>query len=276
MRVWMALILVTTMLLTACGAGSSGSTAPNPGTAKTESGAATDPPVTTTKQADTEDEGSDTQQASGGEQQGVSLDLDLEGLETPRDLKGILDRFSLLAYEYISPEATVTITIRAAGSEMVDGVAADRVAIEMTDTSTGDERMELWIGPDGETLKMVQDGEELPAQVVGMMGSAMLMSLLWPFMTADQMDLAAALEEGSSASPFHVAKASRETKQFGQVPAEVTIMEVTVAGGNATGGYTWEVANFGEFLMFTRWQIAVSGSDGAETSEFRVVEVGLR
>ncbi len=169
----------------------------------------------------------------------------------------------------------MSVRLEVVGREDVGGVQTDHVLFTMTPSNGQAVRMEMWVNEKGEILRMIVNGEELPAQVAAMGGTSMLIGFFWPFVTADAMDFAAALEGENSASLFYANKVETRTERFGDVPAEVYSFTVQMRDAAKAFTYTWEVADFGKFQLFTRWQFNQPGPDGG-TAEFRVTDLKLR
>jgi hypothetical protein len=189
-------------------------------------------------------------------------------LVRPINVTDIATHFTHLAYEYgDNAGSTSTIELDVIGKEQIGGVETDHLKITMIDSGSTTVT-ELWIDGNQTGRKMVTDGEEVPAEYVGIFAPTFLFGIVAPFAAVPDISAYQALAAGVGSS-YVLVSSSEEPKSFGQVSATAYTLVVNAIG---QGQVTWEVSDFGTFQMGTR----IAGESIGGMGYFAVTEVTPR
>ncbi len=219
-----------------------------------------------------EEAGSSEGVTPGEEDESTGNDVDETGILSSfheiREMRDIIRAFSLLEFSFSDHENEITVTYELVGPANVGDTSADHVTL----TIGGDEKSELdfWMDEDGNTLRLVLDGEDTGA-LGPVMADMLLVIVVMPFaLYASDWEDAFVQSEGFRRQGWTVASRDQSTRDLGD--GNVTVHQYhfhyTAAGQQLD--YRFEIAEISGYSMFVGWEVEL-GSEQKTT--FRVDRV---
>ncbi|MGM0438642.1 MAG: hypothetical protein ACQEQD_10275 [Bacillota bacterium] len=203
-----------------------------------------------------------------------SNEIPLDKLKTPTKLQDIIDTFDRLKYNFKAfnegeKAQELMVEFQYQGLEEVQGVQADKLIIESSAMETSKiSQMEFWLD-DGEIIRIVQEGQEIPIAMVDTMKEKMLEAFFFPFYYFEKLNLEEIASEG---------EVTKSQEMIGE--KEVDIIKIK---GNNLPEYglksgTMELADFDKLLMMVSFDYITLDEAEAkfEEGQFEIEEIELR
>ena len=177
--------------------------------------------------------------------------------------------FSFLEYSFSAEESELTICYDLVGPSRIGDTSVDQMKVTMTHDEESSE-MELWMDAEGNTLKLVIDGEDA-GPMAPMMAEMLLMIVVSPFaLSATEWEDAFVGAEGFHGYGWTSVSRHQTTRNLGAGEVLVHQYRFQHTYENQTLDYHFEVAEIGDYSMFVAWEVELETGDKAN---FRVHQV---
>lgn len=204
-----------------------------------------------------EEEVVDEEEPAAEEEEEEEPPVSVEEWENPTELVDVLDRFKELEWTWTKLENgqktdSKNITFRNEGPESVAGEEADLLVF-----TENEDEFRIWVDENGNAVQAEFGGEVIPGQFVQEPLNAALKGFFLPFWTVEEMGIRE-FAQGYSQPGYNLRDVSTERKDFGDVSAEVTRLEVylepPLTQEGKEGTVIWGIGDFdGEFQMLVEW-----------------------
>jgi len=213
-------------------------------------------------------------------------EIPLDKLKTPTELQDIIDTFDRLKYNFAAfndgeKAQEWLVEFQYQGKEEVQDVKVDKISIKTSTMQTSQvSLMTFWMN-DGEIVKMVQNEQEIPAQMANSMKEKWLQAVFFPFYYFDKLNLEEIASEGEvTRSQKMIGELEEEEEKEKKEEKVVDIFEIK-ANNLAKHGLksgTMKLADFGKLLMMVSFDYITLEEAEAEFKKgrFKIKEIELR
>lgn len=194
-----ALLLAVALLVSACGGGSGSpdedeqdsQAEPANGAEQTGNGVDAEPTTTDGETTDNQAEITDQDGSNATDDSDAAFEQFAQQLFDPTGPRDILEKFSRLSYKWENftgsqLESSLEVKFAWLGQEELAGTTVDKISLTIVDDTEGTEdEMEIWLAADGETVRAITEGEEIPPEISGILTNSLLGVLTMPFKQFD-------------------------------------------------------------------------------------------
>ncbi len=205
-------------------------------------------------------------------------EIPFDKIKTPTEVQDIIDTFDSLKYNFVAfkegeKAQELSVDFQYKGKEVVEDVQTDKVLINSSIATSKMEspqtsQMIFWID-DGEIAKLVQNEQEIPAAMAGMLKDQMLQSVFFPFYHFEELNIIDIASLG---------EVTRTQELIGEKEIDIIKIEGDnlIEYGLESG--TIKLANFEEFMMAINFEYITLEELEAQYTEgqFEITEIELR
>ena len=192
-----------------------------------------------------------------------------ENLKLPSDVEGLVKSFSYMNYDLVvlrngEKVQDSTIEYDYLGKEDIKNVETDKVSFNMSDSLNNDMPTNMLFWFDGTDIKKMEiDGEEISAQMAGVMGDRLLSAIFSPFYSLSEYNL----EELKK-----IGKVSQSQEMFGGENIDVTTIEVNNIPEYEIETGTVKLGKYNEMSFVIRYEYVSSTEDLKVTFDVNNIE----
>jgi len=203
-----------------------------------------------------------------------SQEIPFDKLKIPTELQTIINNFERLKYNFKAfkdgeKAQELMVEFQYQGKEKVNDVEVDKLFIKTSAMGTSDiSQMTFWLN-DGEIVKTVQGGQEIPAAMADIMKDKMLPVVLFPFIYFKKLNLEEIASEG---------EVIRTAEMIGEREVDIIKIKGNNLAKHGLESGTLKLANFDKLLLIVDFEYITLEETEAEFKEgkFEVTEIELR
>ena len=203
-----------------------------------------------------------------------SQEIPFDKLKIPTELQTIINNFERLKYNFKAfkdgeKAQELMVEFQYQGKEKVNDVEVDKLFIKTSAMGTSDiSQMTFWLN-DGEIVKTVQGGQEIPAAMADIMKDKMLPVVLFPFIYFKKLNLEEIASEG---------EVIRTAEMIGEREVDIIKIKGNNLAKHGLESGTLKLANFDKLLFMVNFDYITLEETEAEFKEgkFEVTEIELR
>ncbi len=206
-------------------------------------------------------------------------ELSVDGWYNPNSISDLVDTFERFDWVWANISEgeegeSNRVSYRFEGTETVDGVDAEKVAL-----SFKDDEIVLWLDGDRSVVRAQVNDDPVPSMALDSILEPVLDAAFAPFAAVEDINIQG-LITGTQDYGWNWQVVDKSPESIGEMRAEVTTLEVEIGPPYADEGKEvrarWAIADFGDLQMLVEWESEEGGAGSGYGITLEVEALALR